>query len=153
MLVRVYHTEQKAFKKAFDEQECRITRGLDHEEWAEFLLIWQEQRLELYEDYVCVYTLSISMVLKKSQRISLTEQFKGHKHLAFVVPLGPKTKLSLFSMVDLSFSITCPPTPTRLKKNGRSRRSIFHRKSKGLNIFIIKHKSRSRAVDWYWNLW
>lgn len=60
MLVRVYHTEQKAFKKAFDEQECRITRGLDHEEWAEFLLIWREQRLELYEDYVCVYTLSIS---------------------------------------------------------------------------------------------
>lgn len=61
MLVRVYHTEQKTFKKAFDEQECRITRGLDHEEWAEFLLIWREQRLELYEDYVCVYTLSLPL--------------------------------------------------------------------------------------------
>lgn len=53
MLIRVYHTELTSFKRSFDEQECRVTRGLEHEEWAEFLLVWREQRLELYEDYVC----------------------------------------------------------------------------------------------------
>ena len=60
MLVRVYHTKLSAFKRAFDEQECRITRDLEHEEWAEFLAIWREGRIELYEDYVCVTLLAIS---------------------------------------------------------------------------------------------
>ena len=38
--------------KSFDEKDCRVTRGLLNRDWAEFMVIWRKNRLELYEDYV-----------------------------------------------------------------------------------------------------
>jgi hypothetical protein len=75
----------------------------------------------------------------------------GHKHLAFIIPLKIKTKLSLYSFVDLTFCLTCPPTPVYSSES--KARAIFHRSNEGTNIFVFKLKSRSRALDWTWQIW
>lgn len=83
------------------------------------------------------------------------------KHLAFVIPLRrPATKISLFSFVDSSFCIVCPPTTIDHYKihdsagrSASSKRHVFHRAPSGVNIFVFKLKSRSRAADWMWHLW
>ena len=54
MLIRVFRCEHESLVVPFVDQECRKTRGLDSKEWDEFLVIWRDRRLELYEDYVCV---------------------------------------------------------------------------------------------------
>jgi hypothetical protein len=36
----------------FDEERSRAARGITSEPWAEYLVIWRKDRLELYEDYV-----------------------------------------------------------------------------------------------------
>ncbi|EJC98002.1 uncharacterized protein FOMMEDRAFT_114825 [Fomitiporia mediterranea MF3/22] len=137
MLVRVFRCDHEGLKFPFNEQECRMTRGLDSKEWDEFLVIWRNRRIELYEDY----------------RAPCKERILGHKHLAFVIPLSStETKLSLYSPVDLSFCLICPPTPTKSSSRW-SHRSIFHRSPHGLNVFVLKPKSRSRALDWVWNIW
>lgn len=52
MLVRVFHCSHSGISKTFDEKECSVTRGLLHRDWAEFMVIWHKDRIELYEDYV-----------------------------------------------------------------------------------------------------
>ena len=52
MLVSVFRCEHETLKFPFNEQESRITRGLDSKEWDEFLVIWKNRRIEIYEDYV-----------------------------------------------------------------------------------------------------
>lgn len=52
MLVRVFHSSHSNIGKHFDEKDCRVTRGLLSRDWAEFLVIWRRNRIELYEDYV-----------------------------------------------------------------------------------------------------
>lgn len=79
------------------------------------------------------------------------EWVKKHKHLAFVVPLeSPRTKLSLYSFVDMTFCFVCPPTPVLGVSKDRVR---FHAARSGLNVFVFKVKIRSRAQDWIWKLW
>ncbi len=78
------------------------------------------------------------------------EWFTGTKRLSFLVPLAASTRLSLYSFVDLTFCLTCPPAP--LKTDGKRRRHFFG-SARGTNIFVFKLKSRSRAVDWLWHLW
>ena len=157
MLVSVFRCEHESLKFPFTEQESRITRGLDSKEWDEFLVVWRNQRIEIYEDYVGhkspMTIVSVGSNMTFTQHTPCKEHVLGHKHLAFVIPLyDPRTKLSLFSSVDMTFCMVCPPTPTKYKKE-RGRRWIFHRSSRGLNVFVFKHKSRSRASDWIWSLW
>jgi hypothetical protein len=52
MLARVFHCSHANVSKQFDEKDCRVTRGLLSRDWAEFMVIWRKNRLELYEDYV-----------------------------------------------------------------------------------------------------
>lgn len=79
------------------------------------------------------------------------EWFTGHKQLAWVIPLkSSRTQLSLYSFVDLTFCITCPPTTTQRDSKSRW---FFSRAKEGTNIFVFKLKSRSRAYDWTWQLW
>ncbi|KAG6336056.1 hypothetical protein ID866_3029 [Astraeus odoratus] len=136
MLVRVNHTELEGIARHFDEEQHRFTRKLHHEEWAEFMVVWRGQRVEIYEDYA----------------IPGRELFSGHKKLAFLIPLkSSRTYFSLYSSVDLSFCILCPPTAVR---NGHSKtRALFHRLIEGTNVFIFKVKSRARAQEWIWRLW
>ncbi|EIW59516.1 uncharacterized protein TRAVEDRAFT_121684 [Trametes versicolor FP-101664 SS1] len=134
MLVRVSYTED-AVPPHFDETQNRTTRHLENEGWVEYIVAWRKDRLELYADH----------------HTPGKEWLTGHKRLAFVVPLGSSTtRLSLYSFVDLTFCLTCPPS--RLRLDGKRRRHIFGT-SRGTNIFIFKLKSRSRAVDWMWQLW
>lgn len=87
-----------------------------------------------------------------SQRTPGKEWAVKCKNLAYVIPLkSSKTKLSLYSFVDLTFCIACTPTTTRL--NEATSRWSFSRSKEGTNVFIFKLKSRSRAHDWTWQLW
>ena len=52
MLARVFHCSHTNVSTIFDEKECRVTRGMLSRDWAEFMVIWRKNRVELYEDYV-----------------------------------------------------------------------------------------------------
>ncbi|KDQ62280.1 hypothetical protein JAAARDRAFT_454727 [Jaapia argillacea MUCL 33604] len=135
MLVRVSYSKDESLNSNFDEYQNRTSRHLEYEDWGEFIVAWRKDRLEIYEDF----------------HTPGKEWFIGHKHLAFIVPLNsPKTKLFLYSFVDLTFCIVCPPTPVRDESKSRW---FLHGAKQGINIFVFKLKSRTRAVDWMWELW
>ena len=66
-----------------------------------------------------------------------------------MIPLDTRTRLSLYSFVDLTFCITCPAKPIRAK----SKRRWLLGAASGTSIFVFKVKSRTRAMDWVWHLW
>ncbi|KAI0056564.1 hypothetical protein BV25DRAFT_1813850 [Artomyces pyxidatus] len=134
MIVRVCYSSEDNLGSHFDEHQHRSAQNLQSINWAEFMVAWRKDRIELYEDYT----------------LPFKESFVGHKHLSFIIPLkNVGTKLSLYSFVDMTFCITCPPTSVH---TGPRTRMPFHRKS-GTNVFLFKVKCRSRAVDWIWHLW
>ncbi|KAF9487430.1 hypothetical protein BDN71DRAFT_1458507 [Pleurotus eryngii] len=135
MLVRVYHT-RLGVGPAYDEAENRTARHLSPEAFKEFLVIWRHNRIELYDNY----------------HLPGKAWFTGHQHLAFLIPLEPSTHLSLYSFVDMTFCLACQPTSTSVASGGKSRWP-FRRSREGQNVFICKLKSRSRAVDWMWQIW
>ncbi|KIK86882.1 hypothetical protein PAXRUDRAFT_152537 [Paxillus rubicundulus Ve08.2h10] len=136
MLVRVSYSKSESLPVRFDEEQNRQTSHLQYEDWAEFLVVWRKDNLEIYEDYT----------------IPGKEYFLGHKNLAFLVPLkSERTSLSLYSFADLTFCILCPPT---LIQNIYSKaRTLFNYSKEGTNVFVFKVKSRTRAQDWVWYLW
>lgn len=154
MLVRVSYIKSESLGSSFDEVQNRTTNHLQYEDWAEFMVVWRKDRLELYEDYVCHLFPQIRPYIDHllwKQSIPGKEWLTKHKHLAFLVPLDSQdTKLSLYSFVDLTFCLTCPPTPVHSESKARF---IFHRSKEGTNIFVFKVKARSRALDWMWHLW
>ncbi|KAF9565683.1 hypothetical protein CPC08DRAFT_629344 [Agrocybe pediades] len=135
MLVRVSYTKSETITE-FNDAINRTTRDLHYEDWGEFLVAWRRDSVEIYRDH----------------NTPGKEWLTGHKHLSYVIPLrSSRTRLSLFSFVDMSFCITCAPATTRL--NANASRWIFSREKEGTNIFVFKLKSRSRAYDWIWQLW
>ncbi|KAH7885352.1 Pleckstrin homology domain-containing protein [Phlebopus sp. FC_14] len=136
MLVRVSYTKTEWLPVNFDETQNRRTSNLRYEDWAEFMVVWRKDRLELYEDYT----------------IPGKELLTGHKNLAFLIPLkSERTSVSLYSFADLTFCVLCPPTPVQ---DGQMRaRTLLHRSKEGTNVFVFKVKSRTRAQDWMWHLW
>lgn len=154
MLVRVSYSKSEILRENFNDAVHRTTKNLHFEDWAEFLVAWRKDSIELYEDYVTFFFFLCirSGELNELQSLPGREWVKGHKRLAYVIPLSSsRTRLSLYSFVDLTFCITCPPTTTRV--NEKNTRWIFSRTKEGTNIFIFKVKSRSRAYDWTWQLW
>ncbi|KAJ7758493.1 Pleckstrin homology domain-containing protein [Mycena maculata] len=137
MLVRVGYTRHESLGPLFDEEQSRKARGIRYEEWAEFMVLWRKDLIQFYEPH----------------NVPGTKWLTGSKYkLAFVVPLkSTKTRLSLYSFVDMTFCVTCPPTS--LHSRDSKARAIFHLTKEGTNIFICKVKSRSRAADWLWTLW
>ena len=72
MLVRVFRCEHENIKYPFGEKECRVMRGLENKEWDEFLVVWKNQRIELYENYVSsilLCSILFSILLKNEIRI------------------------------------------------------------------------------------
>ena len=152
MLVRVCYTRSETLPSPFDEAQNRQTTHLRHEDCMEFLVVWRGDMLELYEDYVgpCMLSPFQVHVDDIEQTIPGQEYITGHKRLAFLIPLASeRTTVSLYSFVDLSFSILCPPTPVRNSKA----RAFLHLFKEGTNVFVFKHKSRTRGRDWLWHLW
>lgn len=54
MLVRVSYTKDERLGSHFDDAQNRSAQHMDYRGWAEFLVIWRRDRVELYEDYVCL---------------------------------------------------------------------------------------------------
>ncbi|KAH9080423.1 hypothetical protein EDB83DRAFT_2339328 [Lactarius deliciosus] len=134
MVVRVAYCKDGSLAPRFDEMQNRSARNLQYEDWTEFMVVWRNDRLELYDDY----------------RLPCREWLAGHKHLAFVVPLkNVRTKLSLYSFTDMSFCIICPPASL---SSGVKTLLPFQRRT-GTNVFVFKARCRSRAIDWIWRLW
>ncbi|KAJ7505417.1 Pleckstrin homology domain-containing protein [Mycena galericulata] len=136
MLVRFGYTKSESIGPHFDEDQGRKTRGIRYNEWAEFMVIWRKDLIQFYEPH----------------NVPGTKWLTGSKYrLAFVVPLkSTKTRLSLYSFVDMTFCLTCPPTAFHSRDS--KARAIFRRTKEGTNIFVCKVKSRSRAADWLWAL-
>ncbi|KAJ6557386.1 Pleckstrin homology domain-containing protein [Mycena vulgaris] len=137
MLVRVGYSKTESIGTVFDEEQSRKSRGIRYDEWAEFMVLWRKDLIHFYEPH----------------NVPGIKWISGSKYkLAFVVPLkSTKTRLSLYSFVDLTFSLTCPPTAFHSRDS--KARSIFRRAKEGTNIFICKVKTRSRAADWMWTIW
>ncbi|KAJ7156013.1 Pleckstrin homology domain-containing protein [Mycena crocata] len=136
MLVRAGYTKSESLGPVFDEEMSRKTRGIRYEEWGEYMVLWKKDLIQFYEPH----------------NVPGTKWISGSKYrLAFSVPLkSTKTRLSMYSFVDLTFCLTCPPTA--LHSRDSKARAIFRRAKEGTNIFICKVKSRSRAADWMWTI-
>ncbi|TFY53099.1 hypothetical protein EVJ58_g9639, partial [Rhodofomes roseus] len=134
MLVKFSHSEAQSLPSNFDEWHNRTTGHLYNEDWKDYIVIWRKDRLELY----------------KGHAMPGKDRVLGRLKLVFVVPLDASTtRLSLYSFVDLTFCIVCAPAPLK----HRSKRRWLYGSRHGLNIFIFKLRSRSRATDWLWHLW
>ncbi|KAL1662456.1 Pleckstrin homology domain-containing protein [Schizophyllum commune] len=131
MLVRPAFLREAIVSPHFDEAENRTTRHVLYSDWKEYLVVWRQNRVELYEDY----------------STPGKEYITGHKHLAHTIFLWKhKINLTIYSFVDLSFCLFYRTTSSRS-------RQVLHIDTPGTNIFVFKVKTRSRAVDWYWALW
>ncbi|KAK8858607.1 hypothetical protein IAR55_002836 [Kwoniella newhampshirensis] len=155
MLVRVgYHREDHV--SAFDEAAQRRNPCARLEPMEEYIVVWRKGLVELYSDW----------------NLPLRERITGHKHLAFAIPLAPnRTALSIFNPTDVTLCLTTSvarlqrdvdeilhSTTTRLggmkDRVKQSRQAQWLRgRRRGTQMFIFKIAERSRAMDWYWELW
>lgn len=53
MVVRIAYCRDGSLGPSFDEMQNRSARNLQYEDWTEFVIVWRNDRLELYDDYVC----------------------------------------------------------------------------------------------------
>lgn len=53
MVVRVAYCKDSSLGSCFDEMQDRRTRDMQYEDWAEFMVLWRGDRLELYNNFVC----------------------------------------------------------------------------------------------------
>lgn len=161
MLVRKGYTESGHVGRYFGATEAAKLPNLRSSELKEFLVVWRKRQLELYEDYVSVQRLLtfslFLLVLTRVQSLSIEENYLGHKHLAYVIPLdSTKTSLSLYSFTDLTFCLSCTKLTARKDKSpvyeNIANRLPFLR-STGTHLFIFKTKIRTSGIDWLWDLW
>lgn len=61
MMVRVSYTED-SIPTPFDETRNRVTRHLDNEGWAEYIVAWRKDRLELYTEHVSTTHTTIYVI-------------------------------------------------------------------------------------------
>jgi hypothetical protein len=52
MLVRVSYTKSECLGNHFDEKQNRTTCNTRYEDWDEFMVVWRQNRIEIYENYV-----------------------------------------------------------------------------------------------------
>jgi hypothetical protein len=52
MLMRFCYSKSESIKPPFDEVQNRTTRDLQYLYWAEYMVAWRKDRLEIYEDHV-----------------------------------------------------------------------------------------------------
>jgi hypothetical protein len=63
MLVRTCYTKAENLSPQFDEIMNRTTRNLQFPDWAEYMVAWRKDRLEIYKDHVwpsSIITLTIN---------------------------------------------------------------------------------------------
>jgi hypothetical protein len=151
MIVRVLSTNSGVGKYLDEKQllempEARKERATM---WREYLVVWKSSYVELYEPHVSDINRHL-LSLKSLQAVLTREWMTNQMHLAFQIPLLPsKTTVSIFSNVDMSFCITTPKLSAHLHLPTH----LFNQDKQITFIFIMKPKTRSRAVDWTWRLW
>jgi hypothetical protein len=59
MVVRVAYCKDDTFGLHFDEMQDRCARDMQYEDWAEFMVIWRGHRLELYNNFVRFFSISL----------------------------------------------------------------------------------------------
>ena len=62
MIVRVAYCKDDTFGPHFDEMQDRCARDMQYEDWAEFMVIWRGHRLELYNNFVRVFSMSCGVL-------------------------------------------------------------------------------------------
>jgi hypothetical protein len=50
--MRPCYTKSESIKPPFDEVQNRTTRDLLYADWAEYMVVWRKDRIEIYEDHV-----------------------------------------------------------------------------------------------------
>jgi hypothetical protein len=63
MVVRVAYCKDGSLGSHFDEMQDRSARDMQYEDWAEFMVVWRSDRLELYNDFVCLSLLPCLLTL------------------------------------------------------------------------------------------
>ncbi|WVQ73104.1 hypothetical protein IAR50_002668 [Cryptococcus sp. DSM 104548] len=155
MLVRVgYHRENNI--TVFDETAQRRSPCQRLDTFEEYIVVWRKGQVEFYQDW----------------KVPLRERIVGTKRLCFVIPLLPhRTSLSVFNPDDLTLALTTSVEKLHLEierllhMSDTSKVSVLkdrikqssqvqwlHGQRKGTQIFLIKLSERSRALDWYWEL-
>ncbi|KAK4686458.1 hypothetical protein P7C73_g3664, partial [Tremellales sp. Uapishka_1] len=155
MLVRVGHHREEDIH-LFDEAAMRRSPCTKMEIFEEYIVVLRKDRLELYQDWTTPFK----------------ERILGYKRLCFIIPLMPaRTSLSVFNLTDLSLCLAT--SASRLKEDvqrilrssttrtGVSKSRIQNSKQykwltsgrEGSHMFIFQIAERSRALDWYWELW
>lgn len=156
MLVRVgYHREENIL--SFDEASQRRNPCSKLDPFEEYIVVWRKGFVELYQEW----------------RMPLRERMTGSKRLCFAIPLMPhRSSLSIFNPDDLTLCLTTSVEKLQLEveallkspktshisdlKNRMAQSSQvqwLRGHKKGTQIFILKLPERSRALDWYWELW
>lgn len=63
MLVRVSYFETDGLPQPFNEEETKKHQESKEEEWAEFLVVWRRRHLELYEEWVRRFHMTVAYSL------------------------------------------------------------------------------------------
>lgn len=140
----------------------------------EYIVVWRKGRVELYQSWVSavIVRLGVKLGLYPLQGNPLQERLRSHKRLCFVIPLQPtRTTLCMFNEVDMSISLTTSAgklqhdvdalMKANTTRSGALRDRIKQSKQaqwlstgrRGTHVFILNVGTRSRSVDWYWELW
>lgn len=134
----------------------------------EYIVVWRKDRVEFYQDWV-----SLDSFIVDDQSVPLKERVLGFKHLSFVVPLIPAhSSLCVYNPSDMTLCLTTSASKLDLDIAHTTKTTQITREStikgiiqqsrqfqwlklgdRGTHIFILKLGQRSRAVDWYWELW
>ena len=57
--MRYCYSKSESITPAFDEAQNRTTRDLHYAEWAEYMVAWRKNRIEIYEDHVRLPEISV----------------------------------------------------------------------------------------------
>jgi hypothetical protein len=63
MVVRIAYCKDRSLGSRFDETQDRSARDMQYEDWAEFMVVWRKDRLELYNDYVGFLSVSLPALM------------------------------------------------------------------------------------------
>ena len=137
--------------------------------FEEYLAVYRKGYVELYQDYVSKCPLGYA----DNQKTPLKERFTGHKQLCWTISLSAsRTSLSIFNATDMTIALTTSaakldadvskvmksqktvygPMKEALKQS-RQYRWLQRFGKSGSHVFIIKISERTRAADWFWEVW
>jgi hypothetical protein len=68
MVVRIAYCKGGSPGSRFDEMRDRSARDMQYEDWAEFMVVWRNGRLELYDNYVSFFPVFCPPALMEGLR-------------------------------------------------------------------------------------